>query len=177
MATALTGQPAAGIAASVITGYATQMAVNKLAKEEDINGSSGSGLFAGGQIAAGLYAGSQGRGMDSDSEDECCSMCGQGLFIDKKFSIRNVYDAAKSIPKQVNKNVRSLKSGKKTEDMEGGMMGSDPITYSPRGRGMPMQSNEILNGIVAPKIGGRGVKSSPEMKKKMKKLRKMRKKK
>jgi len=87
MATAMTGQPAAGIAASVIAGYSTQMAVNKLAKEENINGN---GLFAG----SGLYASSQGKGMDSDSEDKCCSMCGGKLLIDRKFSVRDVYDAA-----------------------------------------------------------------------------------
>jgi hypothetical protein len=192
MATALTGQPAAGIAASIITGYATQMAVNKLAKEEDINGSSGSGLYGG----MGLYAGSQGRGMDSDSEDEeCCEMCGQGLFIDKKFSIRDVYDGAKSIPKQVNKNIKSLKQGKPEDDMEGGgpmgmidltkysqPRGSDPFTYgpprSPRGKGvMPKQSKVIDNGVRGPSMGGRLVKGSPEMKAKMAKLRAMRKKK
>ena len=129
LATAMTGQPAAGIAASVIAGYSTQMAVNKLAKEEIINGN---GLFAGGQIAGGLYAGSQGRGMDSDSEDECCSHCGMSggkLLIDRKFSVRDVYDSAKSVPKIYKENVKSLKEGKQ----EGGMirMPSTPVKDSP----------------------------------------------
>ena len=137
------------------------MAVNKLAKEEDINGSSGSGLYGG----MGLYAGSQGKGVDSDSEDECecCSNCGMSggkLFIDKKFSIRNVYDAAKSVPKSVNKNIKSLKEG----EQEGGMLR------------MPPQPKVIENGIVRP-MAGRGGKGSPEMKEKMRKLREMRKKK
>jgi hypothetical protein len=157
MATAMTGQPAAGIAASIIAGYSTQMAVNKLAKEEDINGSSGNGLFAGGQIAGGLYA--QGRGMDSDSEDECCCYCGMSggrLLVDKKFSIRNVYDAAKSVPKVYKENMSSLKSG----NQEGGTLK------------MPPQPKIIKNGIVAPRMGGKG---SPEMKAKMAKLRAMRK--
>jgi hypothetical protein len=173
IATAATGQPAAGIAASVLAGYATQMAVNKLAKEEDINGSSGLGLYGG----MGLYAG---KGMDPDSEDECCEMCGGKLFIDKKFSIRDVYDGAKSIPKSVNKNLKSLKEGKK-DDMEGGKMptrmGADPSTYSPRGKGMPKQPKVIDNGVRGPSMGGRLVKGSPEMKAKMAKLRAMRKKK
>ena len=63
------------------TPYAAQMAANKLAEKEDISGSSGSGVAGGLYGGAGRYA--QGKGMDSDSEDECCSMCGQGLFIDK----------------------------------------------------------------------------------------------
>ena len=62
MATAMTGQPAAGIAASIIAGYGAQMAVNKI---DAVDGSSGSGLYSGGQIAGGLYAGSQGRYFDS----------------------------------------------------------------------------------------------------------------
>jgi len=168
LVTAGTGNPALGIAASVSTGYAAQMAANKLAEKEDINGSSGSGLYGG----AGLYA--QGKGMDSDSEDECCSMCGQGLFIDKKFSIRDVYDSAKSIPKQVNKNVRSLKQGKPKEDIEGGMLmrkGAElPTGYKPR----PEDS-----GVRGPSMSGRGkfVKGSKEAKDFMKRLREMRKKK
>jgi hypothetical protein len=148
LATAMTGQPAAGIAASVIAGYSTQMAMNKIAKEENINGN---GLFAG----SGLYASSQGRGMDSDSEDECCSMCGGRLLVDKKFSVRDVYDAAKSVPKVYKENVKSLKEGKQ----EGGTLK------------MPPQPKIIKNGIVAPKMGGKG---SPEMKAKMAKLRAMR---
>jgi hypothetical protein len=152
MATAATGQPAAGIAASVIAGYSTQMAVNKIAKEENINGN---GLYGG----MGLYASSQGRGMDSDSEDECgcsrCSMCGGKLLIDRKFSVRDVYDAAKSVPKVYKENVKSLKEGKQ----EGGMIR------------MPPQPKIIKNGIVAPKMGGKG---SPEMKAKMEKLRALR---
>jgi len=154
MATAMTGQPAAGIAASVIAGYSTQMAVNKLAKEENINGN---GLYSG----SGLYASSQGRGMDSDSEDECCSHCGMSggkLLIDKKFSVRDVYDAAKSVPKVYKENMSSLKSGKQ----EGGMIR------------MPPQPKVIKNGIVAPRMGGKGGKGSPEMKEKMAKLRAMR---
>jgi len=156
MATAMTGQPAAGIAASVIAGYSTQMAMNKIAKEENINGN---GLYGGGQIASGLYASSQGRGMDSDSEDECgcsrCEMCGGKLLIDRKFSIRNVYDAAKSVPKVYKENVKSLKEG----EQSGGMIR------------MPPQPKIIKNGIVAPKMGGKG---SPEMKEKMRLLRAMR---
>jgi hypothetical protein len=169
MATAMTGQPAAGIAASVIAGYATQMAVNKLAKEEDINGSSGSGLYSGGQIASGLYAGSQqGRGFDSsDSEDECvCSHCGMSggkLLVDRKFSVRDVYNAAKSVPKVYKENVKSLKEGKQ----EGGLLR------------MPPQPKVIENGIVRPMSGrgGRGAKGSQQAKDFMAKLRAMRKKK
>jgi hypothetical protein len=167
LVTAGTGNPALGIAASVSTGYAAQMAANKLAEKEDINGSSGSGLYGG----MGLYAQGKGMDSDSDSEDECCQMCGQGLFIDKKFSIRDVYNGAKSIPKQVNKNIRSLKSGKKPEDdIEGGMIlrkGAELPTYKPR----PEDS-----GVRGPSMGGRLAKGSPEMKAKMAKLRAMRKK-
>lgn len=156
MATAMTGQPAAGIAASVIAGYASQMAVNKLAKEEDINGSSGSGLYGG----MGLYAGSQGKGVDSDSEDECecshCEMCGGKLLVDRKFSVRDVYNAAKSVPKVYKENVKSLKEGKQ----EGGLIRMSP------------QPKVINNGV---RMNARGVKGSPEMKAKMAKLRAMRK--
>jgi len=160
LATAATGSPAAGIAASVATGYATQMAMNKVAKDENIQGSSGSGLYAG----MGLYAqGQQGRGFDSDSEDECscskCEMCGGKLLIDRKFSVRDAYEAAKSVPKVYKENMKSLKQGK---DMDGGMIR------------MPPQPKIIKNGIVAPKMGGRGVKGSPEMKEKMRLLRAMR---
>jgi len=197
LATAATGNPALGIAASVSAGYAAQIAADKLAKEEDISGSSGSGVAAGlcGGMGAGLYSGYGGRGMD-DSDDECscnkCEMCGRGLFIDRKFSIRDLYDGARSIPKQVNKNVKSLKQGKPKEDIEGGrMMGSDPVTYSPRGKGViPKQPKVIDNGVVGPSMSGRGgppgmpdpmvgrlVRGSPEMKEKMAKLRAMRKKK
>jgi len=176
LATAATG-PAGGIAASVATSYATSYAMNEVAKRENIQGSS-----KGGGLGSGLYA--QGRGM-SDSEDECCSMCGQGLLIDKKFSVRDVFDGAKSVPKTFNKNLKSLKEGKK-DDMEGGghgemmptRMGADAITYSPRGKGvMPKQPKVIDNGVVAPKMGGRGVKGSQQAKDFMKRLREMRKKK
>lgn len=165
LATAATGNPAAGIAASVATGYATQMAMNKVAKDENIQGSSGSGLYGG----MGLYAqGQQGRGMDSsDSEDECCAqceMCGGKLLIDKKFSVRDVYDAAKSVPKVYKENMKSLKQGK---DMEGGMFKRMP----------PRPTKEITNGVRGPSMGGRGVKGSPEAKEFMRKLREMRKKK
>jgi hypothetical protein len=158
LATAATGNPAAGIAASVATGYATQMAMNKVAKDEDIQGSSGSGLFGG----MGLYAqGQQGRGMDSSDDEECscshCEMCGGKLLIDKKFSVRDVYNAAKSVPKVYKENMKSLKEGK---DMEGGMI-------------MPPQPKVIKNGIVRTMSG----KGSPEMKAKMARLREMRKKK
>jgi hypothetical protein len=173
LATAATGNPAAGIAASVATGYATQMAMNKLAKDEDIQGSSGSGLYGG----SGLYAqGQQGRGMDSsDSEDECscshCEMCGGKLLIDRKFSVRDVYDAAKSVPKVYKENVKSLKQGK---DMEGGMIRNMTRTMpSKPTKGMP----EIMNGVRGPSMSGRGVKGSPEAKEFMRKLREMRKKK
>jgi hypothetical protein len=174
LATAATGgNPAAGIAASVAVGYASQMAANEIAKKENIKGSSGSGL------GSGLYA--QGRGMDSDSEDECscekCEMCGGKLFIDRKFSIRNVYDGVKSIPKQVNKNIKSLKQGKPEDDMEGGRMGSDPVTYTPRGMGMPKQPKVIDNGVRGPSMGGRGAKGSQQAKDFMAKLRAMKKKK
>ena len=137
----------------------------KWRQKEDINGSSGSGVAGGLYGGAGLY--SQGRGMDSDSEDECCQMCGQGLFIDKKFSIRDVYNGAKSIPKQVNKNIRSLKSGKKPEDdIEGGMIGKYMRKPTPE-----------ESGVRAPMpMGGRLVKGSAEMKAKMAKLTAMRKK-
>jgi len=166
LATAATGNPAAGIAASVATGYATQMAMNKVAKDEDIQGSSGSGLYSGGQIAGGLYAqGQRGRGFDSDSEDECscshCEMCGGRLLVDKKISVRDIYNAAKSVPKVYKENMKSLKEGK---DMDGGMI-----------RMPPRPTKEIMNGVVAPRIGGRGMKGSPEMMEKMRKLREMRK--
>lgn len=160
MATAMTGQPAAGIAASIIAGYGAQMAVNKI---DGVDGSSGSGLYGG----MGLYAGSQGKGMDSDSEDECCEMCGGKLLIDRKFSVRDVYNAAKSIPKSVNKNIKSLKEG----EQEGGKI----LIQTARRptKGMP----EIPNGVRGPSMGGRGVKGSPEAKEFMSKLRAMRKKK
>ena len=154
MATAMTGQPAAGIAASILAGYGAQMAVNKI---DGVDGSSGSGLYGG----FGLYA--QGKGMDSDSEDECCEMCGGRLLIDRKFSVRDVYNAAKSVPKVYKENMSSLKSGKQ----EGGMI---------RRKMPPRPTQEIMNGVVGP-MTGRGVKGSPEMKEKMRKLREMRKKK
>lgn len=188
IATGMTGQPAAGIASSIIAGYSTQMAVNKLAKEENINGN---GLYGG----MGLYASSQGRGVDSDSEDECCSMCGGRLLVDKKISIRDAYNAAKSVPKVYKENMSSLKSGKQ----EGSgfiKMPSTPVKDSPEMKeyikklkemekkkdmsgGMmriPPQPKVIENGIVRP-MGGRLVKGSPEMKAKMAKLRALRKKK
>jgi hypothetical protein len=167
LATAVAG-PAGGIAASVATSYATSYAMNEVAKREGVQGSSGSGL--GGY---GLYA-QQGRGM-SDSEDECCEMCGQGLLIDKKFSIRDVYDGVRKVPKQVNKNIKSLKEGKKDDmgkEMMPTRMGADAITYK---KGvMPKQPKEILNGVRGPSMYGKG---SPEMKERMAKLRSMRKKK
>lgn len=166
LATAATGNPAAGIAASVATGYATQMAMNKVAKDEDIQGS---GLYGG----MGLYAqGQQGRGMDSSDDEECscshCEMCGGKLLIDKKFSVRDVYNAAKSVPKVYKENMKSLKEGK---DMEGGMIRNMTRTMPPR------PTKEIMNGVRGPSMGGRGMKGSPEMKEKMAKLREMRKKK
>lgn len=175
LATAVAG-PGAGIATSVATGYATQMAMNKLAEEENIQGSSGSGLM-GGQIAGGLYAGGQrGSGCgESDSEDECCEMCGQGLLIDKKFSVRDVYNASKSVPKTINKNVKSLKEGKK-QDMEGGMIRA-PMGSSQSSR-PPKTPKVINNGIrmEGGKLGPRPAKGSPEMKEWMAKLRGMKKK-
>ena len=160
LATAATGgNPAAGIAASVATGYAAQLAANEIAKRENIEGSSGSGL------GGGLYASSQGRGFDSDSDSECscekCEMCGGRLLVDRKFSVRDVYDAAKSVPKVYKENMKSLKEGKQ----EGSGMKPPPVP------------KVVTNGIVAPKMGGRGVKGSPEAKLFMAKLREMRKKK
>ena len=176
LATVATGNPALGVAASVSAGYGAQLLANKLAKEENVSGSSGSGL------GGGLYAGGQqhgsGFGEKSDDEEcscETCEMCGGKLFIDRKFSIRDVYDGAKSIPKQVNKNIKSLKQGKPKEDMEGGRMGSDPVTYTPRGMGMPKQPKVIDNGVRGPSMGGRGVKGSQQAKDFMAKLRAMRK--
>jgi hypothetical protein len=148
----MAGGPALGIASSVGASYLTGLAANKIAEEEGVRGSSGSGL----------YAQNQGRGFDSDSEDDCCQMCGRGLLIDRKFSVRDVYDAVKKVPKVYNENVKSLKQGK---DMEGGMIG------------MPKPPKVITNGVVAPRMGGYGMKGSPEMKEKMRKLREMRKKK
>jgi hypothetical protein len=178
LATVATGNPALGVAASVSAGYGASLLANKLAKEEDISGSSGSGLYGG----MGLYAGGQhGSGFGEKSDDEECScshceMCGGRLFIDRKFSLRDVYDGAKSIPKQVNKNIKSLKQGKpKEKNMEGGRMGSDPVTYTPRGRGIPKQPDVIDNGVRGPSMGGRGVKGSQQAKDFMKKLRDMRK--
>lgn len=160
MATAMTGQPASGIAASIIAGYGAQMAVNKI---DGVDGSSGNGLYSGGQIAGGLYAGSQGRGIDSDSEDECCEMCGGKLLIDRKFSVRDVYNAAKSVPKVYKENMSSLKSGKQ----EGGMI---------RRKMPPRPTQEIMNGVVGPMTGrgGRGAKGSQQAKDFMKRLREMR---
>jgi len=54
-----------------------------------------------------------------------------------------------------------LKQGK---DMDGGMI-----------RMPPRPTKEIMNGVVAPKMGGRGVKGSQEAKDYMKRLRDMRK--
>ena len=174
LATAATGNPAAGIAASVATGYAAQMAMNKVAKDEDIQGSSGSGL------GMGLYAqGQRGRGMDSsDSEDECCAqceMCGGKLLIDRKFSVRDVYNAGKSIPKIYNENVKSLKEGK-DKDMEGGMirMPDNPVRNSPEMKEY-RQNIKDMNRKNEKKMGGRGVKGSQQAKDFMAKLRAMRK--
>jgi hypothetical protein len=89
-----------------------------------------------------------------------------------------VYNAAKSVPKTVNKNIKSLKQG---EDMEGGRMGSDASTYTPKrfmkGGRMPTQPDVIDNGVRGPSMGGRGVKGSQEAKNFMAKLRAMKKKK
>jgi hypothetical protein len=172
MATAMTGQPAAGIAASVIAGYSTQMAVNKLAKEENINGN---GLYGG----MGLYASSQGKGIDSDSEDECgcsrCEMCGGKLLIDRKFSVRDVYDAAKSVPKVYKENMSSLKSG----NQEGSgfiKMPSTPLKDSPemkeyikKLKEMDKKKKDMSGSMI--RMAGKG---SPEMKEKMRLLRAMR---
>jgi hypothetical protein len=159
LVTTATGNPALGIASSVSAGYASQMLANKLAKEENISGSSGNGLYGG----AGPYAQGHGSGFDSsDSEDECCKMCGGKLLIDRKFSVRDVYNTAKSIPKQVNKNLKSLKEGKPEEDMSGGMM-------------KPPATPKVINNGV--RMNARGVKGSQEAKDYMKKLRDMRRKK
>jgi hypothetical protein len=179
----MAGGPALGIASSVGASYLTSLAANEIAKREGVQGSSGSGLYG-----SGLYA-QTGQGMDSDSEDECCGkceMCGGKLFIDKKISVRDIYNAAKSVPKTVNKNIKSLKQGKPEEEMSGGRMGSSSATYTPKrfmeGGRMPPQPKVIDNGIVAPRpMGGMGLgkrppKGSPEMKEWMAKLRGMKKK-
>jgi len=140
----MAGGPALGIASSVGTSYLTGLAANKIADEEGVRGSSGSGLYAQNQT---------GRGHMGD--DECCHMCGGKLLIDRKVSVRDVYNAAKSVPKVYNENMKSLKQGK---DMEGGRL-------------PPPQPKIIKNGIVAPRMGGKG---SPEMKAKMEKLRALR---
>jgi len=151
----MAGGPAAGIAASVGTSYLTGLAANKIAEKEGVRGSSGSGLYA-----------QTGKGCDSDSEDECCEMCGGKLLIDRKFSVRDVYNAAKSVPKQVNQNIKSLKQGKPEEDMSGGVIG------------MPRQPKVISNGVrmAGGKLGPRPAKGSPEMKEYMKRMRDMKKK-
>ncbi len=40
-------------------------------------------------------------------------MCGGKLLVDRKFSVRDVYNTAKSVPKVYKENVKSLKEGKK----------------------------------------------------------------
>lgn len=162
----MAGGPALGIASSVGTSYLTGLAVNKIADEEGVRGSSGSGLYAQNQGRGFILGQHQGRGCgDSDSEDDCCKHCGMSggkLLIDRKFSVRDVYDAVKKVPKVYKENIKSLKQG---EDMEGGMINPRVIT----------------NGVVAPKhmgmgLGKRPAKGSPEMKAWMAKLRSMKKK-
>jgi len=147
----MAGGPALGVASSVGTAYLTGLAANKIAEEEGVRGSSGSGLYAQNQT---------GRGHMYD-DDECCHMCGGRLLVDKKISVRDIYNTAKSVPKVYNENIKSLKQGK---DMDGGMI-----------RMPPRPTKEIMNGVVAPKMGGRGVKGSQEAKDYMKRLRDMRK--
>lgn len=148
----MAGGPALGIAASVGTSYLAGMAANKIAKEEGING-------------GGLYAQSQGRGCDgSDSEDECCEMCGMSggkLLVDRKVSIRDIVNTAKSVPKVYKQNMKSLNEGGAIR----GRMGADSSTYTPR---------QLMDGSgVKPKMK----KGSQEMRDHMSKLRSMRKKK
>jgi hypothetical protein len=152
----MAGGPALGVASSVGTSYLTGMAMNELAKKEGIDGS---GLYAGG----GLYAGSQGKGYDSsDDEEECCEMCGGKLLVDRKFSVRDVYNAAKSVPKVYKQNVKSLQEGGTIRER----MGSDSSTYTPK---------RLMDGsgVKKPKM----LKGSPEMREHMARLREMRKKK
>lgn len=148
----MAGGPALGIASSVGASYLAGMAANKIAKEEGING-------------GGLYAQSQGRGCDgSDSEDECCECCGMSggkLLVDRKVSIRDIVDAAKSVPKVYKQNMKSLNEGGAIR----GRMGADSSTYTPR---------QLMDGSgVKPKMK----KGSQEMRDHMAKLRSMRKKK
>ena len=148
----MAGGPALGIASSVGASYLAGMAANKIAKEEGING-------------GGLYAQSQGRGCDgSDCEDECCEcceMCGGKLLVDRKVSIRDIVDAAKSVPKVYKQNMKSLNEGGAIR----GRMGADSSTYTPR---------QLMDGSgVKPKMK----KGSQEMRDHMAKLRSMRKKK
>jgi len=150
----MVGGPALGVASSVGTSYLTGMAMNELAKKEGINGS---GLYAGG----GLYAGSQGKGCDSSDDEECCEMCGGKLMVDRKFSVRDIYNAAKSVPKVYKKNVKSLQEGGALRER----MGADSSTYTPK---------RLMDGSgVKPKM----LKGSPEMREHMARLREMRKKK
>jgi len=148
----IAGGPALGIASSVGTSYLAGMAANKIAKEEGING-------------GGLYAQNQGKGMDSDSEDECCELCGMSggrLLVDRKVSVRDIYNAAKSVPKVYKQNIKSLNEGGAIR----GRMGADSSTYTPK---------QLMDGsgVKKPKM----VKGSPEMKAHMQRLRDMRKKK
>lgn len=148
----MAGGPALGVASSVGASYLAGMAANEIAKENDING-------------GGLYAQSQGRGCDdSDSEDECCEMCGMSggrLLVDRKVSIRDIVDAAKSVPKVYKQNMKSLNEGGAIR----GRMGADSSTYTPR---------QLMDGSgVKPKMK----KGSQEMRDHMAKLRSMRKKK
>jgi hypothetical protein len=146
----MAGGPALGVASSVGASYLAGLAANKIAKENDING-------------GGLYAQNQGRGMDSDSEDECCEMCGMSggkLLIDRKFSVRDVYDTVKKVPKVYKQNMKALEGGAIR-----GRMGADSSTYTPK---------QLMDGSgVKPKMK----KGSPEMKAHMARLREMRKKK
>jgi hypothetical protein len=151
----MVGGPALGIASSVGSSYLAGMAANKIAKEEGINGG---GTYAG----SGLYAQNQGRGCgDSDSEDECCEMCGGKLLVDRKFSVRDIVNSVKSVPKVYKQNIKSLNEGAAIR----GRMGADSSTYTPK---------QLMDGSgVKPKMK----KGSPEMKAHMARLREMRKKK
>jgi hypothetical protein len=148
----MAGGPALGIASSVGASYLAGMAANKIAKENDING-------------GGLFAQNQGKGMDSDSEDECCELCGMSggkLLVDRKVSVRDIYKAAKSIPKVYKQNIKSLNEGGAIR----GRMGADSSTYTPK---------QLMDGSGVKKQ--KMVKGSPEMKAHMQRLRDMRKKK
>jgi len=152
----MAGGPALGVASSVGASYLAGMAANEIAKENDINGG---GLYSG----SGLYAQNQGRGMDSDSEDECCECCGMSggkLLVDRKVSVRDIVNSVKSIPKVYKQNMKALEGGAIR-----GRMGADSSTYTPK---------QLMDGSgVKPKMK----KGSQEMRDHMAKLRSMRKKK